>query len=313
MKLGILISPYYTAWSSLRGFGIRADELGYDSLWTADHVSPVAGDGSGNVPVFEGYLTIASWAENTKNVRLGLMVGANTFRHPALVVKMVTTLDHMSNGRMNLGIGGAWVEAEHTAFGFEFGSSASERLDWLDEAADLMRAMLLGRPVTARGPHYHAKDAINDPPPVQKQIPIIIGGSGERKTLATVARYADAWNYLGFDLDLEMARHKDAVLRRWCEKIGRNHAEIERTLYTGPVAIRDTVGEAEKVAKRISDTNFSRALDPRLVGPPELIAETWAPFLDLGFHHIIADLTAPHDEETLQRLVAEVKSMLQDS
>ena len=134
--------------------------------------------------MFEGYLTLAGWAEHTENVRLGLMVGANTFRNPALVVKMITTLDHMSDGRMNLGIGGAWFETEHTAFGIEFGSGFGERLDWFDEAVELMRAMLPGGPASARGGFYQAKDVLNNPPPVQGHLPIMIGGSGRAEDAA---------------------------------------------------------------------------------------------------------------------------------
>lgn len=305
MKLGLLISPYHGDWPALRAAGMRADELGYDSVWTADHVAIPLEDGAG--PVFEGYLTLASWAENTQRVRLGLMVGANTFRNPALVVKMVTTLDHMSNGRMYLGIGAAWFEPEHTAFGFEFGSSAAERLAWLDEAVALIHDLLPGGPATARGPHYQAMDVVNNPPPVQKRVPILIGGAGERKTLATVARYADAWNYMGFDV--ETARHKDAVLRRWCDEVGRDHAEIERSLFSGSVVIRDTVEEAQDAAKKI--TERSPGYEEWLrVGPPELHAEYWAPFVELGFRHIVAALNWPYDEETLERLVGEVKPML---
>src|SRR5439155_20481905 len=192
VKLGALVWHQYTDWQSLRDTGAHVDRLGYDSLWTWDHLYPVVGDHTG--PMFEGYVTLAGWAEHTERVRLGLMVGANTFRNPGLVVKMVTALDHMSGGRMWLGIGGAWFETEHTAFGIEFGSGFGERLDWFDESVELMKNMLPGGPASARGRFYHAKDVLNNPPPVQEHLPIMIGGSGERKTLHTVAKHADGWN-----------------------------------------------------------------------------------------------------------------------
>jgi alkanesulfonate monooxygenase SsuD/methylene tetrahydromethanopterin reductase-like flavin-dependent oxidoreductase (luciferase family) len=307
VKLGALVWPQYTDWQSLRDTGALVDRLGYDSLWTWDHLYPIVGDHEG--PMFEGYLTLAGWAEHTEQVRLGLMVGANTFRNPALVVKMVTTLDHMSSGRMTLGIGGAWFETEHTAFGIDFGSSVGERLDRFDEAVELMRAMLPGGPASARAVVYHAKDVLNNPPPVQKNVPILIGGSGERKTLATVARYADGWNTGG---DLERVKHKDEVLRRWCDEVGRDESEIERTLQGGTPIIRDTVEEAQKVAAAWAERN--RLPDWRnsteLQGSAELVAERWAPYLDLGFGHIYVDCPAPFDHETLERLVREVKPML---
>jgi alkanesulfonate monooxygenase SsuD/methylene tetrahydromethanopterin reductase-like flavin-dependent oxidoreductase (luciferase family) len=306
VKLGALVWPQYTDWNSLRDTGALVDRLAYDSLWTWDHLYPIVGDPDG--PMFEGYLTLASWAENTERVGLGLMVGANTFRNPALVVKMVTALDHMSGGRMTLGIGGAWFETEHTAFGIDFGSGFGERLDRLDEAVELMRAMLPGGPASARGPVYAAKDVLNNPPPVQKHLPILIGGSGERKTLATVARYADGWNTGG---DLERVKHKDEVLRRWCDEVGRDESEIERTLQGGCPIIRDSEEEARKVAAAMAERNRGWP-GPRdgPFGPPELVVERWAPYLHLGFKHINADCPAPFDHETLERLAREVKPAL---
>ena len=308
MKLGALVWPQYTDWQSLAETGELVDRLGYDSLWTWDHLYPIVGDPQG--PIFEGYLTLAGWATRTERVRLGLMVGANTFRNPALVVKTITTLDHMSNGRMNLGIGGAWFETEHTAYGIEFGSGFGERLDWFDEAVELMRAMLPGGPASARGRFYSAKDVLNNPPPVQRHLPILIGGSGERKTLHTVAKYADAWNTGG---DLERVRHKDEVLRRWCDQVGRDESEIERTVQAGTPIIRDTVEEAQKVAAAWAERNRLPGWhDPDTpMGPPEVVAEALAPYLELGFDHVYVDCPAPFDHETLERLAVEVKPMLE--
>jgi F420-dependent oxidoreductase-like protein len=308
VKLGALVWPQYTDWQSLVEAGELVDRLGYDSLWTWDHLYPIVGDPQG--PIFEGYITLAAWAEHTEKVRLGLMVGANTFRNPALVVKTITTLDHLSAGRMNLGIGGAWFETEHTAYGIEFGSGFGERLDWFDEAVELMRAMLPGGPASARGRFYAAKDVLNNPPPVQDRLPILIGGSGERKTLHTVAKYADAWNTGG---DLERVRHKDEVLRRWCDEVGRDESEIERTVQGGTPIIRDSVEEARKVADAWAENNslsdWRNSTD--MQGPPELVAERLAPYLDLGFEHVYVDCPAPFDHETLERLATEVKPMLE--
>jgi F420-dependent oxidoreductase-like protein len=309
VKLGALVWPQYTDWQSLVETGALVDRLGYDSLWTWDHLYPIVGDPHG--PIFEGYLTLAGWAQNTDQVRLGLMVGANTFRNPGLVAKMVTTLDHMSGGRMWLGIGGAWFETEHTAFGIEFGSGFGERLDWFDESVALMREMLPGGPASARGRFYRAQDVRNNPAPVQAHLPIMIGGSGERKTLATVARYADGWNTSG---DVERVRHKDEVLRRWCDEVGRDESEIERTLQTSVPIIRDTEAEAKKVAAAFEERNrgWSGMADEGPFGPPELVAEAWAPYLDLGFEHLYVDCPAPYDHETLERLAREVRPMLEN-
>src|SRR3954451_13744639 len=138
VKLGVLLWPQYTEWDPLQNAAARADDLGFDSLWTWDHLYPIVGDWRG--PIFEGYLTLAGMAAVTNRATLGLMVGANTFRNPALVVKEATTLDHISGGRAVLGIGGAWFDREHSAFGVEFGESAGERLNWLHYAVALSSA-----------------------------------------------------------------------------------------------------------------------------------------------------------------------------
>jgi alkanesulfonate monooxygenase SsuD/methylene tetrahydromethanopterin reductase-like flavin-dependent oxidoreductase (luciferase family) len=307
IKVGVLPWGQRTDWPSLLRVGQRADELGYDSLWTWDHLYPIQGDWRG--PIFEGYLTLAGWAGVTSRATIGLMVGANTFRNPALTAKMVTTLDHMSDGRAILGIGGAWFEREHEAFGLDFGSGFGERLDWLDEAVEVMCAMLRGEPATARGLRYQAKGVRNDPPPLQARLPVLIGGDGEKKTLHTVAKYADAWNTGG---DIDFVRHKDEVLRQWCDRVGRDESEIERTLGLGLVIIRDDLAEAQRVdaAFRTQHPGFS---DAPKIGTAEQIAESLVPFVRLGFRHILFDAPAPFDQETLERFVGEVKPMLESS
>jgi alkanesulfonate monooxygenase SsuD/methylene tetrahydromethanopterin reductase-like flavin-dependent oxidoreductase (luciferase family) len=307
IKVGVLPWGQQTDWPSLLQVGKWADELGYDSLWTWDHLYPIQGDWRG--PIFEGYMTLAGWAGVTSRVTLGLMVGANPFRNPALTAKMATTLDHMSNGRAILGIGGAWFEREHVAYGLDFGSGFGERLDWLDEAVEVMRAMAGGEEATARGPRYKVKGVRNDPPPIQRRLPILIGGDGERKTLHTVAKYADAWNTGG---DIDFVRHKDEVLRSWCDRVGRDESEIERTLGLGLVIIRDDAADAGRVedAIRRQHPGYSETAK---VGTAEQIAESLVPYVQLGFRHIFYDAPAPFDDETLSRFVGEVKPILERS
>ena len=145
----------------------------------------------------EGWATLAALAVLTERVRLGLLVGANTFRNPGLTAKLATTLDHLSDGRLVLGLGGGWFEREHDAFGLDFGSGFGERLDRLDEAVGLIRRLLDGERVTHEGRFYRMHDAICEPRPVQARLPILIGGSGPTKTLRTTARDADLWNAYG--------------------------------------------------------------------------------------------------------------------
>lgn len=305
IKLGALAWNQYTDWASLRDAGIRADRLGYDSIWTWDHLYPIVGDHTG--PIFEGWLTLASWAEVTERATIGLMVGANTFRNPALVAKMATTLDHMSNGRAVLGIGGAWFETEHVGLGIEFGGSPGERLRWLEEAVQVMRGMLDGtRPSGSR--YYAARDALNLPAPVQRRLPILVGGGGEKKTLRIVARYADGCNFGG---GFENVKRKDEILRRHCEEVGRDESEIERTVGVGTAVIRDDPEEAQRVFRDMFERNGrARPWKDQLVGTPEMVVERLRPFLEIGFGHLIIGFPAPYDAESMERMATEVRPML---
>ena len=306
IKLGALSWNQYTTWADLREAGIRADRLGFDSIWTWDHLYPIVGSDDG--PILEGWLTLAAWAEATEKAQIGLMVGANTFRNPAIVAKMATTLDHISGGRAVLGIGGAWFETEHRAYGIEFGGSPGERLRWLEEAVKIMRGMLHGeRPSGQR--FYHAHEVRNDPPPVQERLPIVIGGGGERKTLRIVARYADGCNLGG---GFDNVKRKDEILRRHCEEVGRDESEIERTASMGICVIRDDPGEAERVAQSIFARNGNaHPWKNQMVGTAEQVAETMRPFLAIGFRHFIIGFPSPHDAESMERLITEVKPELE--
>ena len=306
VRTGVLVWNQYTDWPAMRGAAITADRLGYDSLWTWDHLYPIVGSAEG--PILEGYMMLAGWSQVTTNATLGLLVGANTFRNPGLVVKLVTALDHLSVGRAVLGLGAAWFETEHTAFGIDFGRSVGERLDWMDEAVELIHGMLRAPSATARGDHYHAVDVRNDPPPLQAHLPILIGGSGERKTLRTIARFADAWNVA--NVTPEEVAHKDAVLRRWCDDLGRDPDEIERTVSLGPLAIRDDPADAARLIASYQDRNRDMSR-PVLTGSAEQIAERAREYVALGFRHVIYHLVPPYDDETLVRFATEVRPALE--
>ena len=307
IRLGALIWNQYTTWPAMLEAGRRADRLGYDTLWTWDHLYPIVGDHEG--PIFEAWLTLAAWAQATERIRLGLMVGANTFREPSLTAKMATTLDHISNGRAILGIGGAWFETEHEAYGLAFGDGFPERLRWLGEALPIMRGMLHGERPTAAGPRYTTTAVRNDPPPIQERLPILIGGGGEQVTLKLVARYGDANNVGG---GLENVKRKEAILLQHCETVGRDPAEIERTTGLGSVIIRDSRAEAEAVQKAIFAGNGNAdAWKDQPIGTPEDVAERIAPFVEIGYRHLIAGFPAPHDEESMTRLATEVRPLLQ--
>jgi alkanesulfonate monooxygenase SsuD/methylene tetrahydromethanopterin reductase-like flavin-dependent oxidoreductase (luciferase family) len=309
-KLGVLLWSQATDWPSFEAAAKRVDALGYDSLWTWDHLYAIFGDPY--QPIFEGYTTLAAWSKVTTRARLGLLVGANTFRNPGVVAKMLTTIDHASGGRAIGGLGGAWMELEHTATGIDFGSGFGQRLDWLDESVAALRALFAGERVTSPpGGHYHFDDFVLLPAPIQKRLPIMIGGSGEKKTLRTVAKYADQWNAMGA---VEMLAHKVEVLRGHCEAVGRDIAEIEMTSGCKPI-IRSRAEDADAVWRAQMEANrtpMEDVLDDDTfwIGTPELIAERMSERKALGFHTFLAEMAAPYDDETLDRWINEVLPMV---
>jgi alkanesulfonate monooxygenase SsuD/methylene tetrahydromethanopterin reductase-like flavin-dependent oxidoreductase (luciferase family) len=307
VRLGVLCWNQYTDWPAFLEAGVRADRLGFDTLWTWDHLYPIQGSSDG--PMFEGWLTLAAWAQATERIRIGLMVAANTFREPALTAKMATTLDHISGGRAILGVGAAWFEEEHLAFGIPFGSGFPERLRWLGEALPIMRGMLHGERPTASGPRYTAKAVRNNPPPIQEHLPVVVGGGGEKVTLKLVARYADANNVGG---GFETVRRKEAILLQHCETIGRDPGEIERTTNVGTVVIRDSRAEAKRVQAAMFERNgHAEGWNHQPVGTPEDVAEHIAPFLGIGYRHLIGGFPSPYDEESMTRFATEVRPMLE--
>jgi len=204
------------------------------------------------------------------------------------------------------------MQETHTAHGIDFGSGFGQRLDWLDESVGAMRALLDGREVSSEpGSHYQFDHLRLQPRPVQAHLPIMIGGSGEKKTLRTVARYADLWNAMG---SVEKMAHKIDVLRGHCEAVGRDIAEIEFTLGI-KATIRDSEAEADRVWKAAMEHNktpLSDVADDDTFwnGTAEQLAEKLAPYVELGFHTVISEQPAPYDTETLERLIGEVKPLV---
>jgi alkanesulfonate monooxygenase SsuD/methylene tetrahydromethanopterin reductase-like flavin-dependent oxidoreductase (luciferase family) len=306
VKPGILLWSQGASWTEMLDAAKRVDQLGYAHLWTWDHLYAIFGDPY--QPIFEGWSLLNAWARETEQTRLGLLVGANTFRNPGLVAKNATTLDHASDGRAILGIGGAWMELEHQAHGIDFGSGFGQRLDWLDESVSAIRRVLDSESVTSEpGGRYAFDDLRHAPAPVQPHLPIMIGGSGEKKTLRTVARYADMWNAMG---SVEKMAHKIEVLQRHCDAVGRDISEIEFTLGV-KFTIRDSEAEADRVWKAAMEHNRTPMADVAdddtfWNGTPEQLADRLRPYVDLGFRTVISEQPAPYDVETLERFVGEV-------
>jgi alkanesulfonate monooxygenase SsuD/methylene tetrahydromethanopterin reductase-like flavin-dependent oxidoreductase (luciferase family) len=313
VKLGINLWSQASDWPTFLEAGRRAERLGYDHVWTWDHLYAIFGDPY--QPIFEGYTALAALAQATERIRLGLFVGANTFRNPGLAVKCLTTIDHISGGRSIAGFGGAWFAKEHQEFGVEFGTGFGQRLDWLAEAVPAIRTLLDGGTVTSpAGGRYAFDDLRISPLPLQQHLPIMIGGSGERKTLRIVASHADMWNVFGSP---ETVARKAEILRAHCAEVGRDVGEIEFTLGCKPT-IRRTEAEAQRAFEVMMERNrtpLSRVADDQSVwnGSPEQLAETMIAYRRLGFDTFVAELPSPYDEETMESFVNEVKPMVESA
>ena len=305
IRFGAQLWSQATDWPGFRDGALAAEAAGWDSVWTWDHLLAIFG--RWEQPIFEGWAALAALSSVTRRVRLGLMVGANTFRNPGLTAKLATTLDHVSGGRSVLGIGGAWMEREHDAFGIDFGASVGERLDRLDEAVMLLRRLLDGERVSHEGRFYTFRDAVCEPRPVQAHLPILVGGSGPRKTLRTVALRADAWNTSG---GVEEVKGKLANLDRHCADVGRDRSEIDLTV-SFPIILRDRRADAEAAFATLIAANGAKDAGPvpHLFGPPAEVAAEIRPYVEMGFRTVIVRMPAPFDRETIDRL-PEVRALL---
>ena len=219
MRFGIKTSPQNTTWDDMLAVWQAADEIElFESGWTFDHFYPIFSDPTG--PCLEGWVTLTALAQATKRLRVGVLVTGNVYRHPAVLANMAASLDIVSKGRLELGIGAGWNQEECDAYGIEL-PPLKERFDRFDEACEVIVGLLSQETTTYNGTHYQLKDARCEPKPVQQpHPPICIGGSGEKRTLRAVAKHAQHWNVPGGDAD--EFRQKREVLRRHCDDIGRD-------------------------------------------------------------------------------------------
>lgn len=302
MRLGISLWPQGATWQELRSASVRADALGYDSVWSYDHFTALGADLT--VPVFDGWTAIAALAAMTSRSRLGILVTAVTHRNPGVLAKMAATLDHLSGGRAILGLGAAWHEGEHRAYGIPF-PPTGQRLALLDESCAVIRSLFEDDVTTFDGEHCTMHDAVLWPKPIQTRLPILIGGGGERKTLRIVARHADLWNAFGTP---EVVTHKLSVLREHCTAVGRDPATIGVTLNAG-VIVRDSAAAVQARLEEIGEVagfpDYAASNQP--YGTPELVAQRLAEYGKVGVSELIAVMPAPYDDESIERLATEVR------
>src|SRR5687768_10664094 len=223
MRFAFETAPQNTTWDDMLAVWKAADDIKlFESGWTFDHFYPIFSDSTG--PCLEGWVTLTALAQATKRLRVGVMVTGIVYRHPAVLANMAATLDHVSHGRLDLGIGAAWNEEECEAYGIELGS-ITERFDRFDEACEVITSLLTNPTTTFEGKYFQLKDARNEPKPVQSpHPPICIGGGGEKRTLKAVARWAQHWNVPGGTVE-DFVRKRE-ILGAHCAAIGRDPSEI---------------------------------------------------------------------------------------
>jgi F420-dependent oxidoreductase-like protein len=253
-----------------------AEAAGFSLVTVMDHLYQIAGVGAETEPMLEGWSVLNALARETKQVRLGTLVTGVTYRNPAMLAKMTTTLDVISGGRALLGLGAAWNETEHKGYGYDF-PPIRERMDRLEEALTIIKAMFTEDRATFHGRYYRVDEALNSPRPIQPGGPrILIGGGGEQRTLKIAARFADMTHW--FPLGLEGLAHKNEVLVRHCEAIGRDPGTIERTMAT-PVLVAPNEAAARAMIEALPAERRQYVKG----GKPEQAAEALRPYLDAGF------------------------------
>jgi F420-dependent oxidoreductase-like protein len=271
MRFAIKTSQQYTTWDDMLAVWRAADDIElFESAWTFDHFYPIiVPDTTG--PCLEGWVTLTALAQATNRIRVGCMVTGIVYRHPAVLANMASTLDIVSGGRLELGIGAGWNEEECDAYGIELGS-LTERFDRFDEACQIISEMLTQTTTTFEGRYFTLRDARNNPPGIQKpHPPICIGGQGERRTLPAVARWAQHWNYPGFDAEGLAA--KLTVLLSCCEDIGRDPNEIlvsQHLRYdpaTGPGAVAEAADKSREAGLELAIVYLPPPHDPAILEP----------------------------------------------
>jgi F420-dependent oxidoreductase-like protein len=302
IRFGIQTGQQNIAWDDMLALWRKADAWGYDTLWNYDHFFPIFTDPTG--PCLEGWTTLAALAQATSRARVGCLVNGNTYRNPCLTAKMAATLDHVSHGRFNLGIGAGWFQNEHDAFGIDF-KTVPGRLAALEESLQIIRGMFTQEKTTLHGRHYRVTDAMGEPKPVQKPYPpIMIGGIGEKVLLRIVAKHADMWNATG---DADFMAHKIDVIRRHGDDLRRDTEPIEKTVMM-PLCYKAPGREAmvQGLMASIGQTTPEAARERIMIGDRQECLDTVERYRRVGVTHFIFMTFAPYEADELQAFAEEV-------
>ncbi len=278
-----------------------AEELGYDSLWVYDHVHNVPRPA--NEAVFECWTTIAAISQLTSRIKLGQMVGCCSYRNPALLAKITSTVDVVSGGRLNWGIGAGWYENEYRSYGYEFPKPA-QRIRMLEETVEIVKRMWTEPTATFKGEHFEVNRAYCDPKPLQQpHPPVLIGGGGEQLTLRVVAKHANCSNFGG---NPEQFAHKVEVLKSHCASVGRDFDEIQLT-WSPEVFIRPTEDDVSSSGSRSQWGEPAESWRAgNLVGTPEQVSEKLQAYVDLGLAGVMPWCSDYPDTTTMELLARDV-------
>ncbi|GIX48763.1 MAG: LLM class F420-dependent oxidoreductase [Candidatus Tectimicrobiota bacterium] len=304
LRFGVHTGQQNCSLDELRRLWRYLDGAGFDwiSVWDHFYESPPV-DGSGDA--FEAVSALTLLATETRQVRVGCLVFCMGYRHPAVLAKALVTIDHASHGRLEVGLGAGWHEPEYRGYGIPF-PPIKERLDLLEEGIQVIRALLNNERSTFRGKYFSLHDAACNPKPVQRPLPLWIGGNGEKRTLRLAARYADGWN--GPYISPETFRHKCQVLDRWCEAEGRDPATLVRTVNVGFYMATDAA--KARALRRTLEAQWGSAFATRaegfLMGTVQETIDRLGAYREAGAARVNIALRAPFDWEALQAYVEEV-------
>jgi F420-dependent oxidoreductase-like protein len=284
IKFGVFL-PFYgyrtqadNQFGSLKEIVLACEQYGYDSVWIDDHLM------FNNMPILESWTTLSALANATNKIRLGTMVTCNPYRNPALLAKMAATVDIISNGRLELGLGAGIQKQEHNAYGIPF-SKAKVRIERLAESLEVIKKLWTEQTANYSGKYYRLRDAVCEPKPLQKPYPpLIVGGSGEKLTLKVTAKYADRFDW-GFIPELDEFKRKLGVLEDHCKVVGRDFGEIEKSCWPGfQVVIAEDQKSFLEIAQKIKpeDASMEKFQKINLAGTPEECKEKISVFQDLG-------------------------------
>ncbi len=311
LRFGIHAGPQYTTYPEYVSLWRLAEELGFDWASVFDHFMPIQADPSG--PCFEGPTLLAALAAQTERIRCGILVVGNTYRHPAVLANIAATIDHVSGGRLELGLGAAWYELEHRQYGIPF-PPIGRRIRMMREAALILKSLWTRERTTFEGRYYRLEEAFCEPKPLQEpHIPLWIGGAGEQLTLRVVAEVADGWNT--FFMPEDAYRAKLAALERHCREVGRDPEEIRKSLVVQMV-LGETEAEAEERVRELAAARGWDAAQLRaraIVGTPEQAAARLRPYVELGVGDFLVGARPPADRRTLELVARELAPRLRDS